>query len=70
MTTNSRCSVVFSVLSSGLVSRGVVSLPVKIERDSHMKLPGCDSAGRVRAVKRALEGHATKVGVVDRRLQI
>jgi hypothetical protein len=60
---------VFSRCCSGVDSGGVVSLPVKIEHGSHIRMPGCASAYRATAGERAPNRHATVVGV-EGRLQV
>jgi hypothetical protein len=39
-----------------------VLVPVKIERGSHIEMPGCESTDRAKAVDRAHERHATSKG--------
>ena len=50
-------------------SRAVaVSLPVKMERGSHIETPKYKSSDQANAFERCLTGHVAKVGVVQPRL--
>jgi hypothetical protein len=64
VTRESWCRAMFSLRCSGVVSWGVdvVSVPVKIERGSHIGRPGCESTDRAKAVDRAHERHAMNKG--------
>ena len=70
-TKDSRSSPVSMLRCAGVEFRGAfVSLPVKMERGSHIEMPRCNSSDWANAFERRLAGHAAKVGVVQPRLWI
>lgn len=70
-TKDSRSSPESMLRCAGVGFRGAfVSLPVKMERGSHIEMPRCNSSDRANAFEHCLAGHAAKVGVVQPRLWI